>query len=108
MNGGRPGPPTTPRSFKGGRGATQRRDGGRTDPGAPSPKSLTVRRVGPNVVHRLIATKHYLRSMPKAPIACFGVYLGRRLVGAAVFSVGPRNGHRAVAAGRSHDVVTLA
>jgi hypothetical protein len=71
-------------------------------------KRLIVRPVLPSVVEPVITGEHYLHSMPGAARRCFGVYLGDRLVGAAVFTIGARQSHQVLAAARPQDVATLA
>jgi hypothetical protein len=56
----------------------------------------------------MMTTEHYLRSMPTAAVASFGIYLRRVLAGGAVFTIGPRNVHRLVAGSRTTDVAVLA
>lgn len=71
-------------------------------------KSLVVRPVMPTVVHGMIEERHYLHSMPAAPRRCYGVYLGDALHGAVVFTSGPRQGYRLLAAATPQEVAELA
>jgi len=71
-------------------------------------KSLRVVRVDACAVRDLIERHHYLRSVPSVTRACFGVYLGDELVGAAVFTQGARNAHRLLQGAAPHHVLTLA
>lgn len=71
-------------------------------------KSLVVRPVMPNTVRDLITERHYLHSMPAAPRRCYGVYLGDALHGAVVFTSGPRQGYRLLAAAKPQKVSELA
>lgn len=71
-------------------------------------KSLTVRPAMPSVVQEVIEHEHYLHAMPAAPRRCYGVYLGDDLHGAVIFTSGPRQGHRLLAAARPQEVSELA
>lgn len=71
-------------------------------------KALIVRPVMPSVVRGVIAHEHYLHAMPAAPRRCYGVYLGDELHGAVVFTSGPRQGYRLLAAARRQVVSELA
>lgn len=71
-------------------------------------KAISVQPVSPAIVRPLMEQRHYLHSMPAAPRGCFGVFLGRELVGAVVFTSGARLGHRLLAAAAPADVTTLA
>ena len=71
-------------------------------------KSLVVRPVPPGVVKPLIIEHHYLHCMPSACWKCFGVYLGEGLVGAALFTAGPRHGHRVLLGAKPQQVAVLA
>lgn len=71
-------------------------------------KSLVVRSVLPHVIRDVIVARHYLRSMPAAPRRCYGVFLDGALVGAVVFTSGPRQGHRLLMAARPQQVSELA
>ena len=87
-----------------------------SDPRAPvSPsantiavKALLVRAVTPGAIRPLIVAYHYLHSMPAACWRCFGVYAGDRLMGAAVFTAGPRHGYRVLVGARPQQVAILA
>ncbi|MCL5283111.1 MAG: DNA methyltransferase [Armatimonadetes bacterium] len=71
-------------------------------------KGIEVRPVLPSVIKPLITDRHYLYSMPAAPRRCFGVYLQDELVGAVVFTSGPRHGYRMLTASKPQDVSVLA
>ena len=70
-------------------------------------KALEVRTVASSVVKPVIEEGHYLHSMPGGVLRCFGIYLGKELVGAVVFTSGARQGHRLLDAARPRDVATL-
>ncbi len=74
----------------------------------PTPKALRVVPVSPGVVESLIVTEHYLHSMPAAARLCLGVYWNDVLVGAVVFTSGPRHGYRLLSACKPQDVAVLA
>ena len=71
-------------------------------------KSLMVRPVPPNVIKPLIVEHHYLHCMPSACWRCFGVYVGDQLMGAVVFTAGPRHGHRILSGAKPQQVPVLA
>lgn len=71
-------------------------------------KALQVRPVLPSVVRQVIEQRHYLHSMPAASRRCFGVFLDAELVGAVVFTSGPRQGFRLLTAAKPQDVSVLA
>lgn len=71
-------------------------------------KCLVVRSVPPRVIRHLIVEHHYLRAMPAACWRCFGVYAGDNLMGAAVFTAGPRHGYRVLTGARPQQVAVLA
>lgn len=71
-------------------------------------KNLLVNSVPASEVKELIITQHYLHSMPATASATFGVYWKKNLVGAAVFTPGPRNGYLLLSAAKPQDVATLA
>jgi hypothetical protein len=71
-------------------------------------KALRVQPVRASVVSELVRQQHYLHSMPAAPRACFAVYLDAELVGAMVFTSGPRLGFRLVGGGYPQQAATLA
>lgn len=77
-------------------------------PSRSIPKALVVEPVAASVIRSLIATEHYLQSMPPAARLCFGVRLDGELAGGIVFTNGSRNGHRLLAAAQPHEVATLA
>jgi len=68
---------------------------------------LEVRDVSLQTVRPLIERNHYTHSTPAAASRAFGVYLGRRLEGAAVLTPGARNAHRILVAAEPEDVITL-
>jgi len=70
-------------------------------------KRLEVREVPLSEVRDLIERNHYTHSTPAASSRAFGVYLGCRLEGAAVFTPGARHAHRLFVAARPADVLTL-
>jgi hypothetical protein len=72
------------------------------------PKQLVLRPVDHVVVRSLIEKRHYLHSWPASVVLALGVFLRDDLVGAAVFTVASKNGHRIVTASAPSDVVTLA
>lgn len=71
-------------------------------------KSLIVMPVMPGVIKRLIIEHHYLHAMPSACWRSFGVYAGGDLMGAAVFTAGPRHGYRVLSGARPQQVAILA
>ncbi len=71
-------------------------------------KALRVLPASPKAVSGVIEQEHYLHSMPAAPRACFGVYLDGSLLGAVVFTSGPRQGFRLLSGSRPQEVATLA
>ena len=71
-------------------------------------KSLRVVGVDAAVIRDIVERLHYLHSMPSVTRACFAVYLGDELVGAAVFTQGARNSHRLLEGAAPHHVLTLA
>lgn len=73
-----------------------------------TPKDLGVVPVSPSTVRHVIETQHYLRSMPAACVACFGVFAGGQLMGAVVLTPGARQGYKLLSAGRPDHFVTLA
>ncbi|MGC8669488.1 MAG: DNA methyltransferase [Chthonomonadales bacterium] len=79
-----------------------------TRPSRSTLKAIQVHPVMPSVIERLIVKNHYLHSMPAAPRLCFGVYLGGELLGALVFTSGPRHGYRLLAAAKPQQVSVLA
>lgn len=72
------------------------------------PKALRVEPVLPRIVQDIIANRHYLRSMPAAARKCFGIFYDNALVGAMVFTSGPRQGHNLLAAIKPQEMATLA
>lgn len=71
-------------------------------------KALEVRPVLPSVIQGVIEREHYLHSMPAASRRCFGVYLESELVGAVVFTSGPRQAYRLLVAAKPQDTSVLA
>ena len=71
-------------------------------------KNLTVRAVSPRIIRHLIVERHYLHAMPAACWRCFGVYAENDLMGAAVFTAGPRHGYRVLTGARPQQVAVLA
>ena len=70
--------------------------------------SLRVEPCEPATVAPFMIDRHYLHSMPKAPVVCFAVYDGSSLVGGSVFTQGARLSHTVLVAARPGDVLTLA
>jgi hypothetical protein len=56
----------------------------------------------------MMTERHYLHSMPPAPLACFGVYLRRELVGGVVLTAGARHAHRLLVGADQGTVATVA
>ena len=77
-------------------------------PGRSIVQSLVVREVLPNDLTAMMTERHYLRSMPPAAVACFGVFANEELVGGVVLTTGARHGHRVLAGSNCKDVITLA
>lgn len=77
-------------------------------PGRSIVRSLLVREVLPNDLTAMMTEHHYLRSMPPAAVACFGVYADSDLVGGVVLTMGARHGHRVLVGSNCKDVITLA
>lgn len=73
-----------------------------------SVKDIEVRPVAPAVVAEMMNTRHYLKSMPRAPVRCYGVYAADDLLGGAVFTAGGRNCYRVLTGAKPSDVITLA
>ena len=70
-------------------------------------QSLQVRPVPVKVAKALLVREHYLHSLPGGTQLAFGVFLGRRLLGALTLGVGPFNAHRLVAEASPADCLTL-
>lgn len=86
---------------------------GETSVQIDSPRSNTLKRLRVEAVPAarvtaLIATEHYLHSMPAVTRECFAVRLDDSLVGAAVFSQGGRYAYRVFAGASPSHVLTLA
>ena len=77
-------------------------------PGRSIVRSLVVREVLPSEITAMMSERHYLRSMPPAAVACFGVFANGELVGGVVLTTGARHGHRVLAGSNCQDVITLA
>ncbi len=73
-----------------------------------SVRGLVVRPVAPAVLEPMMSGRHYLRSMPPAAIANYGVYDHDRLVGGVVITAGARHGHRILAGADQSTVATVA
>ena len=71
-------------------------------------RDLEVRLVPASAITELIIKEHYLHSMPIAPRACFGVFIGDELHGAIVITAGARHAHRVLSAARPQEITTLA
>lgn len=71
-------------------------------------KALEVRRVQPHVIRHLIVDYHYLHCMPSACWRCFGIFAAGELVGAAVFTAGPRHSYRVLLGAKPQQVMILA
>jgi hypothetical protein len=90
--------------------AAARSDFHRTEGGVtptPAPQSLVVRPIGFVVARRLLEREHYLHSFPGGTKLAFGVFLGRRLMGALTLGVGPINSHLLVDGATPDDCLTL-
>ena len=79
-------------------------------PGA-SPRAalhaLRVILIAISVAKMFLVRHHYLHSMPGGTCLAFGVFLGRRLVGALTLGVGPTNAHRLVDGAAPTDCLIL-
>src|SRR5207302_209836 len=95
------------RSSKGRRRGPTAEMAAQTRPRRSILKRIEVRAVPLAAVAPLIEREHYLRSAPAAASLAFGIYVGKRLEGAAILTNGARNVHRVLAAAESEDVVTL-
>ena len=71
-------------------------------------KALVVRRVVAAEIRSVIIKHHYLHAMPTACWRCFGVFVADELVGAAVFTAGPRLGYRVLVGAKPQQVLVLA
>lgn len=87
------------------RPADQRAGGGSIP--TPALHDLVVRPVPVRAAKTLLIREHYLHSMPGGTQLAFGVFANLRLLGAATFGIGPKNGHRLVRGATPDDVITL-
>ena len=79
-------------------------------PGASPRAALQQLRVRPipfRIAKELLVLRHYLHSMPGGTRLSFGVFVGKRLLGALALGVGPKLGHRLVEGATAGDCVTL-
>lgn len=70
-------------------------------------QSLFVRPVPHLVAKQLIEQQHYLHSLPGGTHLAFGVFIGRRLVGALTLGAGPYNAPSLVEGATASDCLTL-
>lgn len=69
--------------------------------------SLNVQPIPLLVAKEIIKKNHYLHSLPGGTQLSFGVSLGKRLMGAIAFGVGPANAHCLVEGAKPDDCMTL-
>ena len=80
--------------------------GGGASP-TPALQSLTVRPISHRAAKELLVRNHYLHTMPGGTRLAFGVFSGKRLMGAVTLGVGPFNVHRLVAGSTRDDCLVL-
>ncbi len=73
----------------------------------PALQSLTVRPISHRAAKELLVRSHYLHSMPGGTKLAFGIFSGKRLMGAVTLGVGPFNVHRLVAGSTRDDCLVL-
>ena len=81
------------------------RAGGGAEP-TPALQSLAVRPI-PHKAAKALLVRHYLHTMPGGTRLAFGVFSGKRLMGAVTLGVGPFNVHRLVAGSTRDDCLVL-
>ncbi len=58
-----------------------------------NPKDILIRPIPGVTARKLCQARHYLKSYPGGSLLNFGIFVGSRLLGVAVFGVGPTNIH---------------
>jgi hypothetical protein len=66
-----------------------------------------VRPIPQVMARKLLVREHYLRSFPGGTQFCFGVFCGKRLMGALTLGAGPAQAYALVAGAEPHDCLTL-
>lgn len=72
------------------------------------PRDITIRSIPARVAKEICVAHHYLGSYPGAAILNFGIFVGKHLLGVAVFGVGPPNVHRLFSGASNRQVLCLA
>jgi hypothetical protein len=87
------------------RPVNQRAGGGAIS--TPALHSLLVRPIPQVMVRELLVREHYLHSFPGGTHLAFGVYCGKRLMGALTMGAGPAQAYALVAGAEPDDCMTL-
>ena len=85
--------------------ANQRAGGGSIP--TPALQSLSVRPIPFAIARELLVKEHYLRSFPGGTHLCFGVFCGKRLMGALTLGAGPAQAYALVDGAEPRDCMAL-